>query len=242
MRTPEFKTDRMKWDEFKKFHNDVNGNMFVKFDDGSFVIRNCYLRIPQRKTYHEYGFRLVRSNDPVCRGAKFFTPDGERVTAKSLGNCELLWDIDTNKAYSVESMWTPSRFNAETRTREDAIGPNKTDLLPSYIRNHGHRIRFFMHGDGRIVTMPVSYHVRREYNEEQENYIKTTTDACKAWHAMCETKEPVWKFVKQDAEMLNWIGFNDLTETQRRGIALHGFVRPIDRKHTSHLLIEKKNA
>lgn len=241
MRTPEFKTTEMKWDEFKKFHNNINGNMFVKFDDGSFMIRNCYLRIPQRKTYHEYGFRLVRSNDPVCRGAKFFTPDGERVTAKSLGNCELLWDIDTNRAYNVEGMWTPSKYNSETRTREDAIGPNKTDLVPNYIRNHGHRIRFFMHGDGRVVTMPVSYNVWREYNEEQENYLKTVTNACKAWHAMVETKEPIWRWTKVTAEVINWKPFADMDEKERRGIAVWGFIRPIDSKTVSHLLIEKKS-
>ena len=240
MRTPEFKTTEMKWDEFKKFHNNIGNHMFVKFDDGSFMIRNNHLRIKERKTYHEYGFRIVRSNDPVCRGAKFYDPDGNRITARSLGNCELLWDIDTNKAYNIEAMWTPSRFDAETRTREDAIGPNKTDLLPNYIRNHGHRIRFFMHGDGRIVTMPVSYNVWREYDKEQETYLKTITNACKAWHQMCETKDPSWRFQKQNAELLNWRGFNDLIESERRGIAIWGFVRPIDTKHTSHLIIEKK--
>lgn len=241
MRTPEFKYDRMVWDEFKKFHNNIgHHNMFVKFDDGSFMIRNGYLRIPQRKLYNEYGFRIVRSNDIACRGAKFFTPDGERVWTKALNNCELLWDVDTDKVYSLHSIWIPSFLNHQTKRREAYTGPNVSDLLPDYIRSHGSRVRFFMHGDGRVVSMPVEYTVKREYNEEQQEYLKTTTQMCKAWSAMVERKNPLWNYESSTPEQLNWRTFNHLTEHERHGIAAHGFKIPIDTKTVRYLRIEKK--
>lgn len=243
MKAPEFDTINKKWDEFQEFHTNKNGSMFVTFEDGGFMIRNYTLRPHMRHEFRSYGFAIMRSNDPMCRGMKFFTPDGERVAAKSLGNCELLWDLDTNKAYSLERMWMPSRYDAATRTQESTIGPNKVDLLPNYLRNHGVRPRFFMHGDGRIVTMPVDYNVWREYTDEQKQYIKTTTNACKAWHALVETKEPKWRWNKAPSpEMMNWKSFGDMDEKERRGIAVWGFTIPIDCKKVSHLVVEPRKA
>lgn len=240
MRSPEFKIDQMLWDEFKKFHNNI-GSLFVKFDDGSFMLRNDYLRPDKRKTYNEYGFRIVRSNDPECRGMRFFSPDGERITAKALGNCELLWDIDANQAYSLEGIWAPSRWSDETRTYETLVGPNKIDLLPSYIRNSNRSVRFFMYGDGRKVSTPVRYSVPKKYNDEQEDYIKTTTNACKAWHMMVETKDPKWRFRPLPPNEIGWVSFSDMTEAQRRCIAFFGFARPHEEKWVSHLVVERKN-
>lgn len=240
MRAPDFNWSEAKWDEFGKFHNNVEYNLFVKFDDGGFMIRNNNLKPDRRKTYNEYGFTIMRSDDPVCKGYRFLTPDGERVTAKSLSNCELLWDHDTNKAYSLDIMWYNRVVHPRTNQMETPVGPSKLDMLPTYLSGGKHNLRFFMYADKRIVSMPVAFYKIREYDDERREYIKQTYNACKAWHAMVETKENKWRFSSYSPDMLAWRSFKDLTEFERRGVAIYNFRHPVDQNTTSYLIMEKK--